>query len=270
MRSLKINRVGLIVFFILLTSIPIFHHSVYRFLINYIDRGWAYVIDQFLPLVVTNIIAFLVIKKNIPAIVIKKYIFTNWKPICFIVITLLVIHVWTLGNYFLGEGWGFIRLISEPSMARQSDSGMGTNLSLHPIEGVFRGWHNGVMTLTYELFWNRAELYNATNLILYTFTAIVTYIFFKLLLRKRTAPALVGTLFFIMTPAYLDMFARTGNPAGMPIALSDGILSLIFLILWQKKQEYHYYILSLLFYFIARISKNYARKGVIVYCNVKF
>lgn len=232
-------------------SVPIFYSGAYRLLINFVDIGWAYVIDQFLPLAVTSVIAFVVIKRNVSAGVIKRYVSVNWLPILIIIITSLVVHGLMLGNYFLGEGWGVLQGINEPSLVNPSDPGLSTNVLLHPIEGYFRGWYLGIMILSYKLFWNKAELYNFVNLILYILTANILYIFLNQLFRKMIIPSLVGTLFFITTPSYMDMFPRINDPAGLPITLATGILSLIFLFAYQKNSRFTYYVLSVMFYLSA-------------------
>lgn len=229
---------------ILLLSIPIFQFRVYWLIVDAIGVGLAYFIDQFLPLIVTSIMAFVIIRKNVPIGAIKKYASANGIPILMIIISSLVVHGLVLGNYFMGE---------EPTTILSGvTNGDGTAL----IQGILRGYHYGIYILSNQLFYTNTILYNVVALVLYIFTAIVLYIFLNQLFNKKVIPALVGALFFITTPAYMDMFFWQSNFSGMPIALSAGILSLIFLCIYQKaskspyskRSNFVYYVLSIMFY----------------------
>lgn len=193
---------------ILLLSIPIFQFRVYWLLVDAIGVGFAYFIDQFLPLITTSIVAFAVVKKNVPIDVVKRYASVSSIPLLIIIISSLVVHGLVLGNYFMGE---------EPTTILSGvTNGDGTAL----INGILRGYHYGIYVLSYQLFYTKAILYNAVALVLYIFTAIVLYIFLNQLFNKKVIPALVGALFFVTTPAYMDMFFWQSNFSGMPIALS--------------------------------------------------
>ncbi len=229
---------------ILLLSVPIFQYRIYWLLVDIVGVGYAYFIDQFLPLIATSIAAFVVIKKYVPISAVKKYVAVQVIPILIIVITSLVVHGWILGNYFMGE---------EPTtILLQILNTHGEAL----VGGILRGYHYGIYVLSYQLFYTKAVLYNGVALGLYILTAIILYIFLNLLLSKKVIPALVGTLFFVTTPAYMDMFFWQSNFSGMPIALSAGIVSLIFLLhsnkldlfFYQKTSKFLYYVLSLMFY----------------------
>ncbi len=235
MKLLFLKKKLLLVIFILLLSVPIFQNWVYWFLVEGLGIGFAYSIDQFLPLIVTSIVAFIVTKKYIPKVEVKKYLSTNAIPILIIIITTLVVHGWVLGNYFFGE---------EPnSVLRPVNIG-----EVETPVNYLRGWHLGIYLLSFELFYTNVLLYNIVSLTLYIFTAVILYIFLNFLFNKRIMPALVGTLLFVTTPAYMDMFSWQINASGMPIALSAGILCLIFLLTYQKTRKVFYFFLSLMFY----------------------
>lgn len=221
---------------ILLLSILIFQFRVYWLLVDVMGVGFAYFIDQFLPLIATSIVAFVVIRKDVPIGAVKKYASANGIPILMIIISSLVVHGLVLGNYFMGE---------EPTTIL---SGVTNGDGAALVNGILRGYHYGIYILSYELFYTKAVLYNIVALVLYIFTAIVLYIFLNQLFNKKVIPALVGALFFVTTPAYMDMFFWQSNFSGMPIALSVGILSLIFLFVHQKTSKFPYYLLSILFY----------------------
>lgn len=221
---------------ILLLSIPIFQYRVFWFLVDVIGIGYAYVVDQFLPLISTSVVAFVVIKKYAPISVVKKYIAIHRTPILLIVVTTLVVHGLMLGNYFMGEEPNTI-LFSINNDDREKF-----------VSGILRGYHYGTYVLSYQLFFTKAALYNVVALVLYIFTAIMLYVFLNLLFNKKVIPALIGTLFFVTTPAYMDMFFWQSNVSGMPIALSAGILSLIFLYVYQKNNKFLYYVISIMFY----------------------
>ena len=210
---------------IILLSIPIFQFRIYWLLVDSISVGWAYVIDQLLPLVVTCIFAFLIVKKNVQFIKIKQWLKTNALPLLAITVTILVVHGWILGNYFMGE---------EPNTILTNVNNRNKEVLVY---GILRGYHYGIYVLSYELFHTHAMLYNVVALTLYVLTAAILYIFLNLLFNKKIIPAFIGTLFFVTTPSYMDMFFWQSNFSGMPIALSVGMLSLIFLLAYQKNNK---------------------------------
>ena len=231
------------VLLILILSVPVSHSSVYRFLVDKIGIGFAYSLDQFLPVIITSIIAFIVTKRSLPISAVKRYLLTHSIPILIIVTTTLVVHGWVLGNYFFGE---------EPNaVLRPVNIGEVQN----PLD--LRGYHLGMYILSYELFSTNIVFYNILALILYILTAIILYIFLTQLLNRKT-PALFGTLFFVTTPAYLDMFSWHLHFLGMPLALSVGLLCLISLLVYQKNSKFYFYLLSLMFY-LSMLKISFAR-----------
>lgn len=231
---------------ILLLSIPIFQYKIYWFLVEELGVGLSYAIDQLLPLIITGILAFIVIKKYIPINEVRKYISINIKPILLIIFVTLIVHGWVVGNYFMGE---------EPNTILRQ---VNTESKEAFVQGILRGYHYGVYILSYELFSTNSIPYNIVALLLYIVTAIVLYIFLNQLLKGKILPALIGTLFFVTTPAYLDMFFWQSNFSGMPIALSAGILSVIFLFAYQKNLKFIYYLLSIMF-FLSMLKISFTR-----------
>src|SRR3989344_1985433 len=144
------------------------------------------------------------------------------KIIVVLLLSILIFHGLMLGNYFMGE---------EPTTILH---GVNANDDDSLIYGILRGYHYGVYILSYLLFYTNTFLYNVVSLFLYIFSAIILYIFINLLLNKNTKASLIGVLFYVTTPAYMDMFFWQSNISGMPIALSAGLLSLIFLITYQR------------------------------------
>src|SRR3989344_7064527 len=221
---------------VLLLSIPIFQYRVYDFLADKLGVGYAYSVDQLLPLVVTLFLSVLIIKKNIPIAQIKKYLLVNKKPLLIIILVTLIVHGLMLGNYFMGE---------EPTTILH---GVNANDDDSLIYGILRGYHYGVYILSYLLFYTNTFLYNVVSLFLYIFSAIILYIFINILLDRNIKASLIGVLFYVTTPAYMDMFFWQSNVSGMPIALATGLLSLVFLITYKKTHTISFYLLSLLFY----------------------
>lgn len=219
---------------IFLFSIPVFYFSVYRLLVDKIGIGYAYSLDQFLPFIVTIILAFTATKKQLALSFTKKYLKKNGLSILLIITTILLVHGWVLGNYFFGE---------EPnSILRPINIGeVETPLDL-------RGWHLGPYVLSYQLFSTNVIYYNVIALLIFIVTAIIFYIFLNLLFDKKVAPSLIGTLFFVTTPSYMDMFTWQFHFSGMPLALSAGLLSIIYLLIYQRSKKYYFYLISLLFY----------------------
>ena len=234
----------LLVLLILLLSIPIFQSSVYRFLVYKIGIGFAYSIDQFLPLVVTCLVAFIAIRKQTSIRIVKRYVSSNAMPLLVIILTALIVHGWVLGNYFFGE---------EPNaVLRPVNIGEVEN----PLD--LRGYHLGMYILSYELFYTHVIFYNIVALLFYILTTIILYIFLNYLFNQKISPALVGTLFFVITPAYMDIFSWHLHFLGMPIALSVGLLCLISLLAYQKNSKPYFYLLSLMFY-LSMLKISFAR-----------
>src|SRR3989344_3652182 len=221
---------------ILLLSIPIFQYRVYGLLVDKLGVGYAYSIDQLLPLIAAIFLTAIIIKKNVPIAQMKKYLLANRIPFLIIILTTLIVHGLMLDNYFMGE---------EPTTILH---GVNANDGDALIKGILRGYHYGVYVLSYLLFYTNTFLYNIVSLILYIFSAIILYIFINLLLNRNIKASLIGVLFFITTPAYMDMFFWQSNISGMPIALAAGLLSLIFLTTYQRTHTLSFYLLSLLFY----------------------
>src|SRR3989344_1990936 len=226
----------ILIILILLISIPIFQFQIYWFLVDKLGVGYAYSIDQLLPLFASSILAFFVIKKNVPMNLIRKYFMTNGIPILIIIFTTLIVHGLIIGNYFMGE---------EPTTILSGVTGESGEAL---VSGILRGYHYSIYILSFKIFFQNVVLYNVLALLLYIVTAVILFIFLNQIFSRKVLPSLVGALFFVTTPAYMDMFFWQSNFSGMPIALSAGILTLIFLFSFLRTQKLAFYFLSLLFY----------------------
>src|SRR3989344_2069009 len=124
---------------ILLLSIPIFQYRVYGLLVDKLGVGYAYSIDQLLPLIAAIFLTAIIIKKNVPIAQMKKYLLANRIPFLIIILTTLIEHGLMLGNYFMGE---------EPTTILH---GVNANDGDALIKGILRGYHYGVYVLFYLL-----------------------------------------------------------------------------------------------------------------------
>lgn len=220
--KLLFNSKVLFLTFLLLFTIPIFQYRLYWLLVDTIGVGFAYSTDQLSPLIVSCVAAFVVVKKYVRGNVAKRYISTNRLSFLIIIASALLVHGWMLGNYFMGE---------EPTTIL---SFINDDSKTSLVDGILRGYHYGIYVLSYQLFYTKVILYNAVSLVLYILTAIIFYVFLTQVFKNKTTTSLVGALFFVTTPAYMDMFFWQSNISGMPTALSAGLLSLIFLSAYQK------------------------------------
>lgn len=205
-------------------------------MVDKLGVGWSYVVDQMLPLTISCVIAFLLFKKEKLFINIKRYIRSNIKVFLAISLMVLFVHGLMIGNYFMGE---------EPTTILFQ---INNNSKEVLVNGILRGYHYAIYILSYQFFTVKATLYNVVSLCLYIIASGILFIFLDQLFYKKVLPAFIGTVFFITTPAYMDMFSWQSNVSGMPLALAVGLLSLLFLNLYQRNSKFYFYILSLMFY----------------------
>jgi len=208
-----------------------FTGRLYRLFVPYLEVGWSYILDQGLPIIVPLLFGCIVIKRKDLFAVFKKH----WIPILIICVTVLLAHGYILKSYFFAED--ILHILSPVN-------------NNHP-EFAFAPTNNGYpmlpLILSFKLFGIQATYYNLFSLLLFLICSLTTYFFLWLLFKQQWA-ALIGSLFFSTTPAFLDMFSWQGSVQGMSLALALGLFSLIFLVLYQNNHNFRFQILSFLFF----------------------
>jgi len=214
------KKVTIFSFIIVFFSYFSFNASLYWLLVKKTGIGFAYVFDQFSPLLISVSVLFWFfkekIKKELFITVLKKH-----GVSCLLIVTIvLLVHGWITGFYFFGE---------EPTSILAEVITPGSE----KLVNILRGYHWGTYVLSYLLFGTHAWMYNIFTLFLFTLASLTLYVFLYIIFRKKI-PALLGTLFFVTTPAYLDTFNWQANASGMSLVLLVSIASLIFLLYFQK------------------------------------
>ena len=101
--------------------------------------------------------------------------------------------------------------------------------------------------------------YNIVTLFLLFITTVLSY-WFIYLLSKNKFISLTSSLILITSTSYLNMFAWHTTAQGIPFAIAISLISLIFLVYFQKTSSSSYYILSLIF-FAASIKGGFVRSA---------
>ena len=241
------KKILLLIGAIIFLSFFIFKYQLYWAIVGKTGIAIAYSLDQFFPLLFTGIVGLWFFYKKT-----KKNILWNlWKQhslsIALLFLAVVIVHGLIIGFYFFGED-PTTTLI--PSMEPASSTG---NVLIERL----KGYPLGVFIVSYLFFGTHAWLYNLVTLFIFTLAVIALYALLYILTGKKV-PALLGTIFFVTTPVYLDAFTWQTTASGMSLALLVGILFLIMLILFQKTKKPIYYLFSLLF-FVAMLKISFVR-----------
>lgn len=230
---------------ILIFSSVSFQYQLFWFLLGKTGLGWAYVIDQLFPLFVALIAIFYTAQKYHDFHVMKKYFLKHKFPLIILLITVLVVHGWILGNYFFGE---------EPTSILRVIASNGVDRAM---SGFWRGWHLSIYISSFLIFGSNTLPLNVIILILYISNILLLYVLLFHLFKNKLA-TFTGTLFFATTTSYQDLFNWQSNTSGTFLALSVALLTLIFLLFYQKTNKFAYYTCSLLL-FVALLKISFIR-----------
>src|SRR5258706_936020 len=209
-------------FSILITSFTLFSFSsqIYWLFVNKIGIGAAYVLDQFFPLLISLGTMYYFHTRSLIHLPLRKLWQMHKLQIITITVSILVVHGLILGYYFFGE---------EPTSILEEGLSPGST----KLVALLRGYHWGTYIVSFILFGTHAWLYNVFILFLFIAAAILLY-FFLYVLFNDTISSLIGVLFFVTTPSYLDTFNWQANISGMSLALCVCLFSLCILIRFQK------------------------------------
>lgn len=222
---------------LILASLSYFN-LFFRLLLFIFPLGWAYVVDQLLPAIAVVFLAWFTFKRYVPKVDILSFLRTHIKVLITLVIATLVVRGWILEGYFYGEE---LRSIIEPVVDGDLE---------HLISPAWRGWHLGLYVGSFLLFGHNTLPLNTVSLILYLLCILSLYLLLFLLFKK-TLPAFVAVLFYITTPVYQNFFNWQAHVSGTSLALFLGILSLIFLLFFQKNSKKMIYIVSILLFAVS-------------------
>lgn len=209
-----------------------FNASLYWFLIPTVGIKLSYVIDQLFPFAIALSISLFFVKRKI----VFSFLKSHYLLLGLLTLIALFVHKEILGFYFYSEGPHTVLFNS-----------IGNPYVL--IHGL-RGYPFAMYVASFLLFWTNAWAYNLVTIILYILVALSFYILLYALTSKKFV-SFVGTIFFITMPSYLTMFVWQHDAPGMFVGLLSGILSILFLLFYQKKGNINMYLLSLFFYFAA-------------------
>lgn len=201
--------------------------------------GWAFLVDQTIPLAITLTVTFFFVIRKIN---LKAHL-TKLKSHRYLLILIFIIafvtHLGILSYYFWSDE---VILILKPITQNEE-------FKFHRIGGAnMRGYFIASYAFTYLLFGLNAWVYPLFSIIYFAVSTLFVYWFVYLLANKKTISTLAA-VFFATTPAYLDMFTWHST-AHAPILIL-GLASFILLLYYKKSNRFIYYILSLMFFFTA-------------------
>lgn len=241
----------LVNFTIIVFSFYLFSGKPYWLLLPYLSVGWAYVIEQMLPIAIAFTAGLVILnKKNFNLGSIKNILYEHKNYFILLLIVSILAHGWILGYYFFAED---VSSILSP---------INNNVTQFPFVPIINGYPFSPFVLSFLLFGVNAFAYNLFSFFLF-FLGVILFYWFVYVVSSNKLSAFIAALFFTTTPSFLDMFSWQGSVQGMSAILVLSLLSLIFLVYYQKCLNYNSYLLSLLF-FVAALNMGFVRTGGIV------
>lgn len=236
---------------IILISLVFFSGTLYWLLLPYLGVGWAYVVEQMLPVAIAFIAVFVVLKKkNFNFNSIKKILHEHKNYFVLLLVFSVLAHGWIMGYYFFAED---VSSILSP---------INNNVSQFLFNPIINGYPFSPFVLSFLLFGVNVLAYNLFSFFLF-FLGVILFYWFVYVVISDKFPAFIAALFFTTTPAFLDMFSWQGSVQGMSAVLVLSLVSLIFLAYYQKSSDYNFHLLSL-FFFISSLNMGFVRTGGIV------
>ena len=203
--------------------------------------GWAFFIDQIIPLIITVAFTFFFLRRcnlnNVKATLKKHF----W--ILLLTFTsAIIVHLGVLSYFFWAEEVSFIlKPITQNDPFRFHLAGSAS----------MRGYFASSYTFLYLVFGTKAWIYPLFSIIYFAISTQFVYWFIFLLTNKKSIAGFAA-LFFATTPSFLDMF--TFHTTAHAPTLITGLISFIFLLYYrrhyQKRDIFKYYILSIMFFFV--------------------
>lgn len=228
-----------------------FGGNLYWLLLPKIGVGFSYVAEQMLPAIVALIIGFVIFtidKKKLSLNSLKNILFDHKNYFIPLLAAVILAHGWILGYYFFAED---VSSILSP---------VNNHNLQFPFRSLINGYPFSPFVLSFLLFKTNAFAYNLLSFFLFLGSASLFYWFLYTLLNNKFF-SLLASLFFATTPSFLDMFSWQASVQGMSSVLVLSLLSLIFLIYFQRRpSDYHHLLLSLLF-FTSSLNMGFVRAG---------
>lgn len=216
-----------------------FHYYIERALFPKLGMGWAFVIDQTVPLIITLTTTFFLLRQKGGFKTIHTRLKNHYRLLILILTVAFVTHLGILSYYFWSDE---VIFMLEPITQNAN--------VFHIIGGAnMRGYFITSYAFLYLVFGVlHAWIYPLFSIAYFAISTLFVYWFLYLLTEKRLV-ATLASLFFATTPIFLDMFTWHST-AHAPI-LIFGLISFIALLYYQKSGRFTYYILSLMFFFVA-------------------
>lgn len=215
-----------------------FQYFIERLLTPKLGMGWAFVIDQTVPLIIALATTYFFLRKKGGFKTLLTRLQSHYRLLLLIFTIAFVTHLGILTYYFWSDE---VILMLKPITQNEE-------FKFHRIGGAnMRGYFIASYALTYLLFGTHAWVYPLISITTFAVSALFVY-WFLYLLTKRRLTATLASLFFATTPIFLDMFTWHST-AHAPI-LIFGLTSFIFLLYYKKNGQFIYYILSLMFFFV--------------------
>lgn len=224
-------------FFILVVSFLSFRYLLERLLQPTIGMGWAYVIDQLVPLFVAFGASWYVIKKRIGFKHLKETFLQHKMQLILLVFVAFMAHILTLSYFFWSDEviWMLKPITQNTPFFFHGDT--------------LKGYFVTSYALLYLLFGKDVPwVYPFFSVLSFAISVCLAY-WFLFVLTKKKLIAFFSALIFATTPAFLDMF--TWHSTAHAPVLSMALVSLICLVFFQRNRRNFFYFLSLLFFFSA-------------------
>ena len=244
--------ISLVLIFVL--SAISFQGFFYFRMLPYLGVGWSYVLDESLPLLIT-----LLVLGAIGARYLKKKsnrknflkVLKNHKVNFFLIFfSLLLSHGLLLKYYFFAED---ITHVLGP---------VNNGILNFPFLPTNIGYPLMPFILSFLIFKTNAFFYNVISIGSFFFATLSFYIFLTILTKNRLI-ALYGSLFFVTTPVFLDMFSWQGAVSGMSFVLGLGLTSLTLLAIFRVNSKIIFYLLSILF-FVSAVKTGFVRSAGLI------
>lgn len=233
---------------LLVVSYLSFQYYLERLLTPYLGMGWSFLLDQITPLIIGLTAAILFLTKNSNFKTIKTKLKAHWFLLFLIFIIAFVTHLGILSYYFWSDE---VIFMLEPITQNYQ-------FVFHAIGGAnMRGYFIASYAFLYLLFGTHAWVYPLFSVTYFAISVLFVYWFIYLLTNKRFV-AVLASVFFATTPAYLDMFTWHST-AHAPILIL-GLASFISLLYYKKNNKFVYYIFSIIFFF-ASIKLGFVRSA---------
>ncbi|OGE16946.1 hypothetical protein A3F00_02900 [Candidatus Daviesbacteria bacterium RIFCSPHIGHO2_12_FULL_37_11] len=229
--------------FVLLAAFFSFRYFIERILFPFVGMGWAYLIDQLVPLYVTIVASFFFLKRRTNINKVQARLKKHFWLLCLIFISALIVHLGILNYFFWAEEVNFIL-----KPITQNDP-----FRFHLVgSSNMRGYFVSSYAFLYLVFGTKAWVYPLFSIMYFAISTLFVYWFIFLLTNKKSVAGL-ATLFFASTPAFLDMFTfhTTAHAPTLIAGLTSFICLLYYKRNYQKRGSFTYYILSLMFFFTA-------------------